>query len=45
MTSNPKVQNRQRSSANFLAIWVREILGRVSAAESLHKPSVNSETV
>jgi hypothetical protein len=28
MTSNPKVQNRQRSSANFLAIWVREILGR-----------------
>jgi hypothetical protein len=29
LTSNPKsVQNHQRSSPGFLALWVREILGR-----------------
>src|SRR5271167_1236500 len=38
MTSNPKVQNHQRSSANFLAFGSEKFWAVVSTAKSLHKP-------
>jgi hypothetical protein len=47
MTSNPKsVQNGQRASPNFLAFWVREVLGRGQCRQiTAQSPSVNNKTI